>query len=538
MAEPVQSTKQTSQAARRRPTSAPALQVPVASMEQRASFVAGVQRAIANPRLARPADILALHDAAGNRAVTRLVQTRQLVQHVFRRVADIDVAGILDYERLARQIHDAIAGLGTDEEAVYSALQRLQREPVAISQLEAVYSNRYGESLEQAIRGDFSGTELEYALQLINRGRPIAAQAIASVPSNMVEFQASARRLHEAVEGWGTDEEAINAVLTPLHRNLALIRQLSTAYQDLYREDLRGRIVDEMSGSELDFALYLLGEERMETTNISMAEATRLFNALSRSTFLTSTGTEAPVPFHFPPDGCYDRAHVMATILTQMGYASEKVFAVSRASSGGAGLRVATEYAEDVPPGMQPEVAWWYHVAPVIRVSAGAQGGTNEMVLDPSMMDRPVPIVEWTGRMNSSTFSRLTLSQLESELRAHPDYPRNRPLTYTASRHTYYPIEAGGPPATPEQAESLHESNRPRLTTYAAMATVHELAAAVRRALGQASVNADDIVNAINAAQPLARQNLWALFPNLRQEVSDVLDPADMARVESAINTP
>jgi hypothetical protein len=326
-------------------------------------------------------------------------------------------------------------------------------------------------------------------------------------------------------------------VLTPLQRNQILIRQLSLTYQNLYHEDLRERIVDEMSGGELDYALYLLGEERMETTNISLAEAARLFSALGQSTFLTSTGTIAPVPFHYPPDGCYDRAHVMAAILTQMGYASEKLFAVSRASSGIAGLHVATEYAADVPPHAQPAVTWWYHVAPVIRVSAGTQGESAEMVLDPSMMDRPVPINDWTGQMSGGTFSRLTLSQLESELQTHPGY-RGMTVTYTASRQTYYPIKTGEPPATSQGAELEHQRNRPTLTDYAMLALVHELAAAIRRLLRQAPVNAANIINAINAAHPLARSNLWALFPNLRQEVSDALDPADMARIESAINMP
>src|SRR5205807_5303954 len=41
---------------------------------------------------------------------------------IFRVVEGIAVADILDYERLADQIHKAIAGLGTDEEAVYRAL--------------------------------------------------------------------------------------------------------------------------------------------------------------------------------------------------------------------------------------------------------------------------------------------------------------------------------------------------------------------------------------------------------------------------------
>ena len=83
MAEPVHSPKQTNQVARRPQTSAPALQAPVAAVEQRGSLTADVQRAarlrpaIAIPRLAHPADILGLQKTAGNRAVVSLIQAKQ-----------------------------------------------------------------------------------------------------------------------------------------------------------------------------------------------------------------------------------------------------------------------------------------------------------------------------------------------------------------------------------------------------------------------------------------------------------------------------
>ena len=75
MAEKAQGTKQINEAAHKRPTSAPALQVPVASKEQH-TLTAAVQRAVANPHLASPADILSLQRMAGSRAVTRLIQTK------------------------------------------------------------------------------------------------------------------------------------------------------------------------------------------------------------------------------------------------------------------------------------------------------------------------------------------------------------------------------------------------------------------------------------------------------------------------------
>jgi hypothetical protein len=114
--------------------------------------------------------------------------------------------------------------------------------------------------LEEAIRGDFSGEELEYALQLLNMGQAGSKQAIGGAPGTDDEWKSAAKRLREAVEGLGTDEEAIYAVLLPLNRDPALIKHVKAAYSSAYKEDLRERLIDEMSGTELDHALYLLGE--------------------------------------------------------------------------------------------------------------------------------------------------------------------------------------------------------------------------------------------------------------------------------------
>lgn len=168
------------------------------------------------------------------------------------------LAEVLDYETLARRIHDAVAGWGTDEEAVYRALQMLERDATAITRLDTLYTSRYGETLEQAIRGDFSGSELEYALQLINLGTAGSAQRVGSLPTTPAEWEAAARQVRNAVQGLGTDEEAIYAVLRPLNRDPNSVDQLKQTYQRLFSEDLVVRLRDEMSGSELAYALYLL----------------------------------------------------------------------------------------------------------------------------------------------------------------------------------------------------------------------------------------------------------------------------------------
>ena len=242
------------------------------------------------------------------------------------------VADSLNYANLAERIHTAIEGLGTDEEAVYLALQQCQRDATAISRLEGEYLRRYNVTLEADIRDDFSGEELEYALQLMNRGAAGAAQAVGTLPSGPAEMEAAARRLRSAVEGFGTDEEAIYATLLPFNRDMRALRELMDAYERLYSENLRERVIDEMSGSELDYALYLLGgaaiRAQPEITEVTEAQAAQLFQQLAQLTFWTNVDTQAPVPFHYPPDGCYARAHLMAERLTELGYASDKVFAI------------------------------------------------------------------------------------------------------------------------------------------------------------------------------------------------------------------
>jgi hypothetical protein len=202
--------------------------------------------------------LIELQRSIGNQAVARLVRRHAEERRAGARTLSRAVAETLDFDRLVERIHDAIAGWGTDEEAVYSALQMCQGDAAAIAELKKRYLAKHGESLEDAIRGDFSGTELEYALQLINAGTAGSDQALGAVPTTDAQWKAAAARMRRAVEGWGTDEEAIYAVLRPLNRDPDLIDKLSAAYLAEYGENMVARIKDELSDEELDYALYLL----------------------------------------------------------------------------------------------------------------------------------------------------------------------------------------------------------------------------------------------------------------------------------------
>ena len=90
--------------------------------------------------------------------------------------------------------------------------------------------------------------------------------------------------------------------------------------------------------------------------------------------------SQKEIPFRFPDDGCYARAHAMAILLEREGIISLKAFIEGD-------LLVETY---NHPLGY---VRWWFHTAPVVLVEDG--GRFIEMVLDPSIFDKPVPVEEW-----------------------------------------------------------------------------------------------------------------------------------------------
>jgi len=77
MSDKALTTKQTKESARKREPARPVAQKLVVQVQQ--ADLGTLQRAVANPRVARPSDILALQRTVGNQAVTRLIQTKLTV---------------------------------------------------------------------------------------------------------------------------------------------------------------------------------------------------------------------------------------------------------------------------------------------------------------------------------------------------------------------------------------------------------------------------------------------------------------------------
>lgn len=270
-------------------------------------------------------------------------------------------------------------------------------------------------------------------------------------------------------------------------------------------------------------------ESRPETEEIAPEQANEIFTALSQASMPTTEG-QAPIPFHYPPDGCYARAHRMEELLTEMGYASRKVFALA----GRRPLRAASPYAQDAPPAGQPdappEVVWVWHVAPIITVRDPVRG-LVETVVDPSLADHPISLTDWEGLMGDSrTFTRLSLDQLQRTMRSAYD----RAVVVTG-RYSYGVEDVDPDEETREQAEAEDRSRRATMTEYVHRVPVHELAALVRRQLARAVIDVAAIVAALRRATAEVLHRFKVRFANLLARLRARLSSDEASQIDSAL---
>jgi hypothetical protein len=87
------------------------------------------------------------------------------------------------------------------------------------------------------------------------------------------------------------------------------------------------------------------------------------------------------IAFKYPSDGCYARAHLMAEDIKKAGGEPGKVWAFPKNPTDP--LHANTKHD---PAG---HVEWGYHVAPTVPVK-GKDGKEKNMVIDPSLFDKPV----------------------------------------------------------------------------------------------------------------------------------------------------
>lgn len=166
---------------------------------------------------------------------------------------------------------------GTDEEAVYAALDGLNR--VQSLALRNIYRRRYGVELESELRSEMSGGELDRAQALLSGNR--AEAAAATLYSAM----------HETFlgTGLGTDEAAIHSTLRGLsaEERAEVVRIYKERYGRDLAADTRGELDDwaTFSGREADRADAELAG------NLELADAIEIEEELQGSWFHSSTTT-------------------------------------------------------------------------------------------------------------------------------------------------------------------------------------------------------------------------------------------------------
>jgi hypothetical protein len=103
-----------------------------------------------------------------------------------------------------------------------------------------------------------------------------------------------------------------------------------------------------------------------------------LFNWLASSSCNPITVPPPCIPFLYPDDGCWGRAHEMARRIVSVGNVPGKVWNYGN-------LKAKTKNNPNC------QVMWGWHVAPILAVI----GSPSYWVIDPSMFAKPVTVSQW-----------------------------------------------------------------------------------------------------------------------------------------------
>lgn len=117
-------------------------------------------------------------------------------------------------------------------------------------------------------------------------------------------------------------------------------------------------------------------------TPVSLTVANEMFTVVNGHTCCSSAPSGSCIPFTYPDDGCWGRAHEMRRLMELRGVRSDKVWIYGN-------LRVSSANKPDCV------VRWGWHVAPTLPVTIGAS--TETYVIDPSLFPGPVPRATWAG---------------------------------------------------------------------------------------------------------------------------------------------
>jgi len=116
----------------------------------------------------------------------------------------------------------------------------------------------------------------------------------------------------------------------------------------------------------------------------SATTAQQVFNAMNATSCNPLTIPPPCIPFLYPDNGCWARAHEMCRLMINMGLTPRKVWIQGS-------LYVSTKNNPSC------HVEWGWHVAPTLCVRGPGFFQTQAMVIDPSLFTTPVSKATWKG---------------------------------------------------------------------------------------------------------------------------------------------
>ena len=123
---------------------------------------------------------------------------------------------------------------------------------------------------------------------------------------------------------------------------------------------------------------------------ISATKARQVFDAVALLSCHPTTVPPPCIPFMYPDDGCWGRAHEMCRLMKGMSVRSRKVWIEGW-------LTAATRNNP------QCEVHWGWHVAPIVRVRRWWIFGARTEVIDPALFGHPVSQATWKSVQGDPT---------------------------------------------------------------------------------------------------------------------------------------